>query len=100
MVADSECHLYQPLIIWNRIIKIKFHKETLAYPIYAPYVFKEPSQATKFLGTYVRELIDRGDLPKEVLLENGNIDEDKLKTAVVDVALSTIESTDMDDEVI
>ena len=100
MVADSECHLYQPLLIWNREIKVKFHKETLAYPIYAPYVFKEPSHATNFLSDYIKELIERGDLPKDVILEDGNVDESKLKTAVVDVALSTLESIDTEDEVI
>lgn len=91
---ESDGRFYQPVVVFNQMYKVGFHSETLAYPYYAPNVFMEPSQATNFLPIYIKELIKSGDLPEDVVAEDGTLDDTRIKTAVVDVFLTALEVVD------
>lgn len=93
---ESNGILYQPMIIWNKTIRTSmFHKkENLAYTISAPYVFSEPAQATKFLSSYIKDLIKDKSLPSNVIDDKGKINDSIIKTAVVPVMFSELESVD------
>ena len=54
----NEGHFWQPMVILNRDIKVGFHKEMLAYPIYSPVVFSEPAQATEYIGQFIKDLVE------------------------------------------
>ena len=92
MISDGR--LFQPIVIYNKQIRVGFHSETLAYPIYSPIVFDEPAQATKYLGTFIKELVKAGDLPKDAVTEKNEVNEAIAKGAVQEIIIGTLETED------
>ena len=83
-------HIYQPVVFYNREIKVGFHKEQLAYPFYAPITFVEPADATAYLSTFIKEMVETGYLPKEAI-KDGKINEHIIKGAVQELVITELE---------
>lgn len=92
---NNEGHFWQPMVILNREIKVRFHKETLAYPIYSPVVFSEPAQATEYIGKFIKDLVESGDLPKESIINEHKINEKVIKGAIQEIIVGKIEREDV-----
>ena len=88
---SNDGHFWQPMVIYNREIRVSFHREMLAYPIYSPIVFPEPAQATEYLGKFIKDLVDSGDLPKEAIINEHDINEKIIKGAVQEIVVGKIE---------
>lgn len=91
MSNSNDGHLYQPVVIYNKQIRISFHKENLAYPIYSPIVFSEPAQATEYLSIFIKNLVESGDLPKDAILDKHKINESVIKSAIQEIIVGKIE---------
>ena len=91
---SNDGHFWQPVIIFNKEIKVRFHKENLAVPIYSPIIFAEPAQATEYLGKFVKDLVKNNDLPKESINGDNTINENIIKGAVQEVILGKLELED------
>lgn len=91
--------LYQPIIFLRKKVKVGLvKKDFINYTLIVPYVFREASSATKFLGNYIKELIEKGEVPKDVLTKTGELNTDKIKTAVQTVLISELSLQDDDDD--
>lgn len=86
-------HIYQPVVFYHQKIKVGFHKEELSYPFYSPLVFPEPADATKYLSTFVKTLVESNDLPKDVVVDN-KINENVIKTGVQELIICQLELKD------
>ncbi len=91
MSNSNDGHFYQPVVIYNKQIRVGFHKETLAYPIYSPIIFAEPAQATEYLSTFIKDLVESGDLPKDAIIDQHKINENVIKGAVQEVIAGEVE---------
>lgn len=91
---SNDGHFWQPVIIFNKEIKVRFHKENLAVPIYSPIIFPEPAQATEYLGKFVKDLVKNNDLPRESINGDNTINENIIKGAVQEVILGKLELED------
>lgn len=88
---SNDGKLYQPVVIYNKDIKVSFHKENLAYPIYSPIVFNEPAQATNYLGTFIKELVSSGDLPEDAIINEHDINPKVIQGAVQEIIIGKME---------
>lgn len=95
-VDDTRGHYYQPVVFYHRPIKVGFHHENMTFPFYAPIIFAQPAQATKFLSQFVKDMVSSGDLPPESIV-NGEINEEVIKGGVQELILSNLELADEDD---
>lgn len=89
-LMSNDGHLYQPVVFYKKSIKVGFHTELLAYPFYSPIVFNEPAQATGYLSTFIKDMVESGDLPKEVIV-NDKLDEHLVQGAVQEIIIGKIE---------
>lgn len=93
---ETDGRLYQPVVFYNETTRVLFKKVSRTVPIYSNNIFFEPATATKFLSIFIRQLIERGDLPKSVVDKNGVLDNAVVRTGVVEVLLADIELEDDD----
>ena len=91
MSSSNDGHFYQPVVIYNKQIKVSFHRETLAYPIYSPIVFAEPAQATEYLSNFIKDLVKSGDLPKDAIIDEHKINEKVIRGAVQEIIVGEVE---------
>lgn len=91
---DGDGHIYQPVVFYNKEIKVGFHHEMISYPFYAPIVFEEPSDATAYLSMFIKEMVEDGDLPKDAILDGGKINETVIRAAVQELVLCKLEKED------
>ena len=91
---ESDGHFYQPVVFYNKEIRVGFHNEKLAYPMYAPIIFQEPSDATTYLSIFIKDMVEDGDLPKDAILENGETNDNIIRTAVQEITLAQLEKED------
>lgn len=96
MNKEFDGHLYQAVVFYKKEIKVKFHKEILSYPFYSNVVFQEPAEATKYLSTFIRDMVSNGDLPKDAIKDN-KINEDLIIGAVQDIVIGKMELEDTND---
>lgn len=82
---------YQPAVFYNQTFRVGFHTESIAYPFYAQNVFLSEKDAVEFLRVFVSDLVKNGDIPADAILENGNLDEKKVKTAIVPLIVTEME---------
>lgn len=82
---------YQPAVFYNQPIRVGFHTETIAYPFYAQNVFLSEKDAVEFLRVFVSDLVKNGDIPEDAILDDGNLDEKKVKTAIVPLIVTEME---------
>ncbi|MBQ3989861.1 MAG: hypothetical protein II630_03380, partial [Bacteroidales bacterium] len=92
-MMSNDGHFWQPVIIFNKEIKVRFHKENLAVPIYSPIIFPEPAQATEYLGKFVKDLVKNNDLPKESINGDNTIMSTGCVSKINPVIFALISST-------
>lgn len=66
---------FQPILIYNREVKIKRKMEPIAFTFCSNTVFTTKEEAAGFLPFYIRQLIESGDLPKDVLNDDNTVNE-------------------------
>lgn len=85
---------WQPMAIYNEEYKVGFHKEHLAYPFYCPNVFATEKEAIAYAPIWIKALIHTGDIPKDALLNEKELNDKKIKVATFKVMLTAIEKDD------
>ena len=82
---------FQPVVFYNQSIRVGFHSERITYPFYAQNVFLSEKDAVEFLRVFVKDLIKSGDIPSDAIMEDGNLDDRKIKTAIVPLIVTEME---------
>lgn len=83
---------WQPSFIYNREIKVGYKKyEPVAFNFTCGTVFADKEEAAAFLPYYLKQLIESGDLPKDVIKEDKTIDETKLIPTVAHLEVGKLE---------
>ena len=83
--------LFQPCVLYNRRVKVSFHTEQVPFTFTSGVIFTTKEEAANFLPHYVKKLIHDGDLPKDVVNEDGSINEDMVKTVMVKLEIGQLE---------
>lgn len=86
--------LFQPIIFYNRNMKVSFHHEQVPFSFSSNTVFTTKDEAVAFLPMYIRQLIKNGDLPAEAVNEDGSVNEDIVRTAVLPLKVGALEKAD------
>lgn len=86
---------WQVKIIYNNEVEIRkglFKKEKLNIPFEfsAPYINSTREEAIGYAKFFLKDLIDNGDLPPEVVVD-GKVNDDLIKIATVKVELAYME---------
>lgn len=86
---------WQVKVIFNNEVEIRkgiFKKEKLHIPFEftAPYINSTQEEAIGYAKYYLNDLINNGDLPKEVVV-NGKVNENLIRIATVKVELAYME---------
>lgn len=89
-VPETDLNLWQCCVIYKR--KIGFLKKTVV-----PFMFTSPKvndsreAALAYASFYIKQLIEQGDLPPEVINDDNTVNDDLIKTAVISLSLVNME---------
>lgn len=75
-----------------KALREELENQKFVFPFYSQEIFPDRRSAELFLPGFVRDLISKGFLPKEVLDENNILNENMCKAATVPLKLSFIEN--------
>lgn len=93
-VNDKAEGFFQPVIIYNRHVKVLFHEEQVPFTFSSNVVFLSKEEAVGFLPYYIKKLVDNGDLPKDVLNEDRSINETLIRAALVKLNIGKLEKAE------
>lgn len=75
-------------------LKDELSKQKFVFPYYSSQIFMNPKDAEKFIPSFIRQLINEGKLPDDVLKKDDLVDETKIKAGLVHLDVSVIEKVD------
>lgn len=82
--------LWQGFVIYTREIKTGLFKKIIVpFIFYCEVIFTSKEDCAKTLGSYVKKLIERGELPASIIKEN-KIDEKVIKTGVRKISIGVL----------
>jgi hypothetical protein len=87
--------LFQPAVFYTSYVK-RFLKKPLAItqPYYSDSVFLKQEDAMVFLPYFLKRLTEKGLIPKEVIDEDGKVDEEKIQVGLAPLTLTFAERSD------
>lgn len=72
-------------------IKETLENQNFVFPYYSENVFMSPKEAENYAPSFIKELIDKNKLPKEVIKEN-KLDDNLVQVCTVPLNLATLEN--------
>lgn len=87
----KEPDYWQPVIIYNKPIKVHFHTENIPYPFTASNIFLSEKDASNFLPTLVKDLLGSGSLPPDAVDSNGQLVEKVARATIFPVYITEME---------
>lgn len=96
---NSNVEFWQPTIIYKEDIKLDKrgkNVKSITFPFTPPNIFKSEKESTIFASIYMKAQIHEGNLPEEVFLPDGKMNEDIVKVYNNKVILTAIDMSEDD----
>ena len=66
-------------------------KQRFVFPLYSREVFMSRQEAENFVPLFIKSLIEKETIPQDVILENGQIDDNKIQATLVPLTITFLE---------
>ena len=89
MQKNPQTEVYQPIVIYNKVIKKGlFRKESVPISFSCNKVFLTKEEANMFIGNYVKFLVNDGSLPQEAIIKKDG--SEVVNTEILAIGITTL----------
>lgn len=75
-------NIWQAIVVYNRIVKVGFHKESIPFTFYSRKVCGSKDAAAHYIPYFIKDLIKDGSLPNDVINADSSVNQNLIKTMV------------------